>query len=211
MDETLMNLINTYIGPNIVFSSKEIASNREIRKHYSIGSVRTTLCKMSKDGRIVAKFSHGHYYIVSFIKGTPIPKVPSSIDTIEKKYLGFENEFGYYTGEAFANYIGLSENIPGVLEIVTNKEKSRGRYIYVGAQKVKIKKPLVKVTKENSAILPILDLFSEKGFRNIDTSLVMSYCKKSNISMHKIENVYSSLPSGAKRRCHIGGLLNGTI
>jgi hypothetical protein len=212
MNEKLINMIKESVGSNVVFSSTDLFNNPAIRKEYSLTSIRTILCSLSKRNNSgVKRYSQGHYYIQSFISGTSVPEIPAALEVIEKEYIGLKNEIGCYIGECFANSIGLSNNVPGVLEIASNKEKSNGRCILVGGQKVKIKKPLVEINKSNSKILPLLDLFSSKEYQKINKLLVLDYCKKEKITLENIRSVYLSLPVGAKRRCHIGELINGTI
>lgn len=204
MNDKLIQMIKSSVGTNAVFSSNDLFEIPCIRKEYSLDSIRTILSSLSKrSGSNIKRFSQGHYYIQEYIKGTTIPKVPSASEVIEKEYIGLKNEIGCYIGECFANSIGISKNVPGVLEIASNKEKSNGRYVSLGGQKIKIRKPLVEINESNSKILPLLYLYSTKGYQKIDITQILNYCKKEKITSKDIIRVFASLPSGAKRRCHI--------
>ena len=48
--------------------------------------------------------------------------------------------YGYVTGESFANQLGLTTQMPAVIEVVTNREATNGRTITVGSERVRIKK-----------------------------------------------------------------------
>lgn len=47
--------------------------------------------------------------------------------------------YGYVTGIFFANQIGLTTQMPSVIEIVTNREVTNGCMVMVGNQKVRVK------------------------------------------------------------------------
>lgn len=46
--------------------------------------------------------------------------------------------YGYVTGISFANQLGLTTQMPAVIEVVTNRESTNGRMIMVGNLKVRI-------------------------------------------------------------------------
>lgn len=49
---------------------------------------------------------------------------------IMRKYIQSKSEiYGYVTGESFANQLGLTTQMPAVIEVVTNREATNGRTI----------------------------------------------------------------------------------
>lgn len=67
---------------------------------------------------------------------------------------------GYVTGAALANQVGVSEQVPAVLEVVTNRETTRVREVrpFGGWRKILLRRPRCEVTAENVDALRFLDL-----------------------------------------------------
>lgn len=77
---------------------------------------------------------------------------------IMRKYVRNNSEtYGYVTGISFVNQLGLTTQMPGTIEIVTNNESTNGRTIMVGNQKVRIKKSAINVSNQNAEVLQLLD------------------------------------------------------
>ena len=57
--------------------------------------------------------------------------------------------------------IGLTTQMPTVLEIVTSRESTKGRIVTVGSQKVRLKRPSIEITSENAGLLQLLDIVSQ--------------------------------------------------
>lgn len=74
----------------------------------------------------LAKPRKGVYYIP--IETRFGPSTLSDAKILEKKYLTDGCEvYGYVTGLALENQIGISNQVPGTLEIVTNRESTRSQ------------------------------------------------------------------------------------
>lgn len=73
-------------------------------------------------------------------------------------------------GNTFANYIGISTQVPRVVEIVSNNTHSSDRTVLIGERKFYVKKPIAKITKENVYVLQLLDYLKivEKIFAYLD-------------------------------------------
>lgn len=77
---------------------------------------------------------------------------------------------GFYGGNSFANQIGISTQVPQVVEIVSNNTNSSDREVRIGNRRFYVKKPIVQVTKENVYVLQMLELL-----KNLDAYLDYSY------------------------------------
>lgn len=77
---------------------------------------------------------------------------------------------GFYGGNSFANQIGITTQVPNVVEIVSNNTNSSAREIRIGNRRFYVRKPIVEVTKENVYVLQMLELL-----KNLDTYLDGSY------------------------------------
>lgn len=169
---------------------------------------------ISRDNSKIGKISFGIYCVKKTIPGTQISYSTPTTDFVRAKYIGNGKKIeGYFSGLSFLNRIGYSDDVPGCLEIVSNLEKTRGREIRISSQNVNIRKPYIEVTAQNSRILPIFDVLV-RNYLSKDPELISalrSYCVSTGIKKAEIKGVYQQLPSGAKRRVNIGGLLNGTL
>lgn len=68
-----------------------------------------------------------------------------------------DNVDGFYAGNTFANQIGISTQVPQVIEIVSNNVLDDGE-VLIGNRRFDVRKPVVPITKENVHVLQMLDL-----------------------------------------------------
>ena len=81
---------------------------------------------------------------------------------IMRKYIKNSDEtYGYFSGAAFANQLGLTSQMPAVLEIVSNRETTKGRILTVGPQKLRLKCSTIPITDENAGLLQFLNAISQ--------------------------------------------------
>ena len=125
-----------------------------------------TLCN---NGKLV-KYETGVYYMPkrSLLKSNVGP----SADTVARyRFISKgDNIDGFYTGNTFANQIGISTQVPRVVEIVSNNTNSAPREIEIGKRRFYVKKPVEKITAENVYVLQMLELL-----KSLDTYLDDSY------------------------------------
>ena len=80
-----------------------------------------------------------------------------------------DNVDGFYAGNTFANQIGISTQVPYVIEIVSNNVSDDGE-VLIGNRRFVVRKPVVPITKENAHVLQMLELLVK-----IDAYLDCSY------------------------------------
>lgn len=80
-----------------------------------------------------------------------------------------DNVDGFYAGNTFANQIGISTQVPYVIEIVSNNVSDDGE-VLIGNRRFVVRKPIVPITKENVYVLQMLELLV-----NLDTYLDYTY------------------------------------
>ena len=88
------------------------------------------LDKLCEDDK-VKRFDKGVYYLP---KKTRLPggTVPSAESVAEKKYIENKGKIdGYYSGFTFANWLGITTQVPFKLEIVTNNTNSKRSSVYI--------------------------------------------------------------------------------
>ena len=144
------------------------------------------------DERKIKRFDKGVYYIPkeSRLKGG----VPLGVDAVTKAKYVFRNGKieGYYSGYTFANQLGITTQVPYVIEIVSNGASARFREIDVKGRKVILRKPKTEVTADNFKVLQLLDLLSnitQYADEDIkDASLrLKTYIKNEGISQEAID------------------------
>lgn len=79
------------------------------------------------------------------------------------------NVDGFYAGNTFANQIGISTQVPQVIEIVSNNVSDDGE-VQIGNRRFVVRKPIVPITKENVYVLQMLELL-----KNLDAYLDCPY------------------------------------
>lgn len=166
----------------------------------SENAVRQSVKRLVANG-FLERYDSGIYYIPK--QGRVLGK--SYLDpflVIVRKYVKNKSEtYGYVTGISFVNQLGLTTQVPAVIEIVTNREATNGRVITVGNQRVRIKKSAVTVSDNNAELLQLLDSIGQAEKytelpmeETIDTML--SYVKQKRFTKEQLSEV-SSVITGA--------------
>jgi len=127
--------------------------------------IRQMFTRLVKKG-MIERFGQGVYYIP---KMTLLGKsLLSPRKVYEKKYICNEKSvYGFYAGLTLENAIGITTQVPNVVEIVTNNEGSKLRNVVIGNQKVRVRKSSVEITEQNVRILQFLDLMNRINIKNI--------------------------------------------
>lgn len=68
-----------------------------------------------------------------------------------------DNVDGFYAGNTFANQIGISTQVPQVIEIVSNNVSDDGE-VLIGNRRFVVRKLVVTITNENIYVLQMLEL-----------------------------------------------------
>lgn len=172
-------LIENYkVAEPIFFSDIEIegitrsAINQQLKK----------LCDEEK----LMKYEDGVYYLPK--KSRLSGAVGINADMVAKyKYIARRGKVdGFYSGNAFANQIGISTQVPNKVEIVSNNIAAKVREISIGKRKFIVRKANVEVTETNVYVLQMLELL-----KNLDAYLDEDYADakekfKKYINVHGI-------------------------
>lgn len=187
-------LLNTY-GTNEVILSRELSF-----KEYSLPWIKKMLKKLCDEEKLI-RFEKGIYYIPTdtvFGKSRLDPK-----KVIEKKYINDGSGIiGYFSGITFMNMLGLSNQMPNVIEIYTNNEPSRAREVPVGSQKVLLRKSRALIDSNNVATMSFLELmnFTDAGFYDSEKNkIIEDYIKKNRITKKMITRYAPYFPDKAMR------------
>lgn len=110
--------------------------------------------------RFLERYDNGIYYIPKRDGLLGKSYLDPSV-VVLRKYVQSKSEiYGYVTGISFANQLGLTTQIPAIIEVVTNREATNGRMVTVGKQRVRIKKSAISVSESNAELLQFLDSVS---------------------------------------------------
>ena len=126
-------------------------------------AIRKELSRAVKENQIIRE-SQGVYFFKDNHK--EFPKIISFEDIVEKRYIkddcgfpGFDLlRYGYYSGLTFLNHIGISQQVPAVLEITTNKTSCK-RMININGRRAIIRKAKTEINYQNWKILQFLEMF----------------------------------------------------
>ena len=167
---------------------------------YSKPWINNELKKLCDEGLLI-RFDKGVYYIPTQTVFGPSLLDPRKV--IEKRYISATgNVYGYYGGQILMNQLGLSTQMPNVLEVYTNNEASRVRDIDVGRQKVRLRSSRVTVTADNVAVLSFLELMNNLSADSIDENgrkIIIQYIEQNRISSKDISGYAANFPDKVMR------------
>ena len=129
------------------------------------------------------------------------------------KYIKNSDEmYGYFSGAIAANQIGLTTQMPAVLEIVTSKESTKGRTVTIGAQTIRLKRPAVAITSQNAGLLQFLDIITQaekySEFSETETrALLRNYVRKQNYSRPLLSSVFPAVTGTTAKKLIEWGII----
>ena len=124
---------------------------------------------LCEEGRLI-KYETGIYFMpkASKLKSNVGPNADI---VVRYKFVGRRGAlFGYYSGNALANRMGISTQVPRKVEITSNRMAARVREIEIGKRIFVIRHPVVSVTNENAGVLQLLELL-----KNLEIYMDVSY------------------------------------
>ena len=123
-------------------------------------NLRYQLKKLTDDGT-TCRFEQGVYYFPKI--GIFGDLMPLSSDTVAvHKYIMRKGKrIGYYSGHTLANRIGLSMQVPFIQEIISNYAPASVRKIMIKNKQHIIRRPVIKITEDNAAVLQFLDCLKD--------------------------------------------------
>lgn len=153
------------------------------------------------DNNKIRRFEKGIYYIP---KQTPFgASVLNPSKVVERKYIKSDSEiYGYYSGCYLLNLLGISNQVPKVIEVYSNNESSKMRDVKVGTQNVRVRKARVNITKENVAALMFLELMNVIDISNLDAEKkknIIDFITGFNVSRQDITRYSPAYPDKAMR------------
>jgi len=153
------------------------------------------------DAGVLKRFDNGIYYFPEkFFLGDT---VLNPYKVVQKKFLSDgDNVYGYVSGIAFENSVGLTTQNPAILEIVTNNESSNVRDLKVGKQRIRARKPKTTITKENANALQFMDLMNIINLKFMDETeqfMLDRYIKGCGVTRNQIQQYAGLFPANAMK------------
>lgn len=179
-----------------------------IFQEYSRPWIDNTI-KAMVEKKQLKRFSTGVYYIPrKTIFGDSLLNPQKVID---KKYIKNDIEvYGYVSGMALLNRLGITTQVPNTITIVTNNETSRGRNVKFGNQTVYVMNSKAKITKENVSTLQLLEsirLIDLKELDTIERTNLEQYIYDNKITLAMISEYCSFFPDYVSKKLLEGGLI----
>ena len=203
-------MLKTYLMENYGYN-EPIFLNDLVIEGLSENAVRQSVKRLAASG-FLERYDNGIYYIPK--RGGLLGKSyldPSVV--IMRKYVQNKSEiYGYLTGISFANQLGLTTQMPAVIEIVTNREASNGRMITVGSQRVRIKKPAITVSDSNAELLQLLGTIGQAEkytelTKEETIETLISYMRKKRFTKEQLSEVSSVLTGATAKKLIEWGMI----
>ncbi|XCP85892.1 DUF6088 family protein [Roseburia hominis] len=174
-------------------------------------SLRQYFKRMVKSGDLV-RFDTGIYYLPKTSRLLSKTYM-DPLKVIIRKYIKNDSStFGYFSGAFFANQIGLTTQMPAVMEIVTNKESTKGRIVTVGGQSIRLKRPAVTVTQENAELLQVIDAIGQMDrYAELEKedalALYKNYIREKGFSQTQLTEIMPAITGNTAKKLIEGGLI----
>ena len=203
-------MLKSYLMENFGYNEPIFLNDLTI-EGLSDNAVRQSVQRLVANG-FLERYGSGIYYIPK--QGGLLGK--SYLDpfiVIMRKYVQSKSEtYGYVTGISFANQLGLTTQMPAVIEVVTNRESTNGRMITVGNLKVRVKKSTVTVSDANAELLQLLDSvgqaekYTELPMEETINTMI-SYIKQKHFTKEQLSEVSSVLTGATAKKLIEWGLI----
>ena len=174
-------------------------------------SIRKDLSRAVQNGEIIRK-GQGIYCFKekdAFVDSVTFEEV------VELKYIKNDYDipglnldvYGYYTGLTFLNQVGLSQQVPAILEVVTNNTSCK-RVFSIKNRKAYIQKGKIEVNRFNYKALQFFDMFYLINKEDIKENykLLSEYINK-NLSKTDFEKYIGLYPERILKLIKNSGLI----
>lgn len=204
--ELIKRLKNKY-KPNTPIFVDEIYS---IMPDYSRPRIYQFIAEAVDKNELV-RFENGIYYIPTKTLLGYSKLNPQKV--IEKKYIASGNNvYGIYGGIQLMSSMGLTNQVPVVVEILTNNESMRYREVKIGYLKIILRKARMDINSSNVNAFTILELFNSLNpsimQREIDYGKVISFIQEKKLLSKEILYYSKYFPARAVKNLVNSGVLN---
>lgn len=177
----------------------------------SENAVRQSVKRLVASG-FLERYDNGIYYIPKHGGLLRKSYLDPSMVIIRKYVENQSDKYGYITGLSFANQLGLTTQMPAVIEIVTNRESTNGRMLMVGNQKVRVKKSSISVSEDNAELLQLLDAIGQaERYTELTIEetidILITYIRKKKFTKEQLSDVSSALTGATAKKMIEWGMI----
>lgn len=161
---------------------------KEEEKRKIFNNVKEILNRLNKENIIKTAYK-GIYYIPKTNIFGEVPLANRKI--IRYKYLvdKLGNIKGYITGADLFNKVGLTTQVPNIIDIVTNECKNNNKYENKNLNVI-IRKPKIEINNKNYKYLQLIDLIENKDniYIEVDNKdeIIYKFIQENNLDFEKI-------------------------
>ena len=125
---------------------------------YTRESTYRVIREAIKDGKL-ARYDSGIYYVPTY--GVLGMSALGARKVFRKKYItDGKKYYGFYSGDTILNIFGQSSQAPNTVEIISNNESTRGRFVEIKSGRAYVKKSRTNITNNNYKQLMLLETFN---------------------------------------------------
>ena len=196
-------MLKTYLMENYGYSEPIFLNDLSI-EGLSENAVRQSVKRLVAGG-FLERYDNGIYYIPKHGGLLGKSYLDPSMVIIRKYVENQSDKYGYITGLSFANQLGLTTQMPAVIEIVTNRESTNGRMLMVGNQKVRVKKSSISVSEDNAELLQLLDVIGQaEKYTELTIEetidILITYIRKKKFTKGQLSDVSSALTGATAKK-----------
>ncbi len=182
-------------------------------------AIREEFYRATKRGDL-SKDGPGVYSVVN--KGSDLTGVVTFEKIIEDKFINsgqYPDDVkelfvdGYYTGMTFLNMIGLSDQVPAMLEVTTNLTSSKKRYYFALGRTAIIRKGRIPIDFTNWKDLQFFDMFHFLSLEEVKEKkdIIIDYAKKNGITDGSFSKYIKYYGPKTIKKVVEGGILDALI
>lgn len=177
------------------------------RTNCSYDIIRKSLSLLASSGK-VRRFSRGVYYLAELGELGEVRLNPEIV--VEQKYLGTSDApIGTYAGLTLLNRLGLTNQVPNVIEIVTNNEATRKRTIQIGRQSLILRSSRLELNIHNIKTVEILEAVGALDqIKERHKDVLSILIQKNKISFKQLNNVIVTYPKKTLVKLVESGLMD---
>lgn len=203
-------MLKTYLMENYGYSEPIFLNDLSI-EGLSENAVRQSVKRLVASG-FLERYDNGIYYIPKHGGLLGKSYLDPSMVIIRKYVENQSDKYGYITGLSFANQLGLTTQMPAVIEIVTNRESTNGRMLMIGNQKVRVKKSSISVSEDNAELLQLLDAIGQaERYTELTieetVDILITYIRKKRFTKRQLSDVSSALTGATAKKMIEWGMI----
>ena len=161
---------------------------KDEEKEKIFNNVKEILNRLNKENIIKTAYK-GIYYIpkTNIFGEVPLP----NNKIIQYKYLTDKlgNVKGYITGANLFNKVGLTTQVPNIIDIVTNECKNNNKYENKNLNVI-IRKPKIEINTDNYKYLQLIDLIENKDNIYVEVDymdeIIYNFIRENDLQFEKI-------------------------